>query len=103
MLVIERSGKGYTDAARAYKVYIDGFKVGQIRKGETLRLDPGIGMHKLKLKIDWCSSKELSFMIEPGKTVYAECAPAKKPFLFGELLYITLMTDRYIDLKITNP
>lgn len=103
MLVLERSGKGYTDAARAYKVYIDGLEVGKIRKGETLHFDLGFGIHKLKLKIDWCSSKELHFMMEPGKTVYAECGPAKKPFLFGELLYITLMTDHYIDLEIKNP
>ncbi len=99
MLELKRSDAGWDDAARAYKVIIDGKEAGKILKGQTLQFDLAPGHHTLRLKIDWCSSRELIFDVAEGKTVYAECAPAKKPALIGPLLYIIFKTRQYIDLE----
>ena len=103
MLELTRNNKnGWDDGARAYLVYIDGKKAGEIREGETKQFDVSEGAHTLQLKIDWCSSPVLEFTAKEGKTVYAECAPAKKPFLIGPLLYITIFTRRYIWLEVAE-
>ncbi|MBO5778063.1 MAG: hypothetical protein J6R82_00700 [Clostridia bacterium] len=100
MLVLKRESAKWADVARGYKVIIDGVQVGEIRDGETKEYPLTDGYHTLKLKIDWCSSQEEAFAVKNGEEVFATCAPAKKPFLFGELIYITFLYNRYIDLKI---
>ncbi len=101
MLVLTRNNKtGWDDAARAYIVCIDGKKVGDIREGETKNFEVSEGVHSLQLKIDWCSSPVQQFTMEQGKTIYAQCSPAKKPFLIGPLLYITVFAHRYIWLEL---
>lgn len=100
MLVLKREAAKWADAARAYKVFIDGAKAGVIKNGETQEYELSEGFHTLQLKIDWCSSGVARFYIKNGETIYAACSPAKKPGLFGDLVYITVMCRRYIDLKI---
>ena len=103
MLELTRMNEnGWDDGARAYLVYIDGKKEGAIREGETKQFEVSEGTHTLQMKIDWCSSPLRTFTAEAGKTVYARCAPAKKPFLIGPLLYITLFFRRYVDLEIVE-
>ena len=100
MLILKSETANWADVTRAYKVIIDGIEVGVIKNGETKEYDLNEGFHSLQLKIDWCSSQAESFVVKNGDTIYANCAPAKKPFLFGELIYITFMCNHYIDLKI---
>ena len=100
MLILKRENAKWADTIRAYKVVIDGSVVGKIFDGETKEYPLSDGIHSLKLKIDWCCSKTVQFEIKGGEAVYAACAPAKKPFFFGELLYITFKCRRYIDLNI---
>ena len=103
MLELMRTNEnGWDDGARAYLVYIDGKKEGAIRENETLHFDLSEGEHTIQLKIDWCSSPMRTFTAEAGKTVRARCAPAKKPFLIGPLLYITVFAGRYVDLEIVE-
>lgn len=101
MLQLSRTNDGGNDSARAYKIFIDGIEVGDIRKGETKCFDLNEGFHSLQLKIDWCSSKAESFVVEKGKTIYAECSPCKKG-VFGTLFSTFVTTDDYINLKINN-
>ena len=100
MLILKREHANWADIARAYKVIIDGVEVGDIKNGEIKEYELNEGFHSLQLKIDWCSSQAESFVIKNGENISATCAPAKKPFLFGELIYITFMCNHYIDLKI---
>ncbi|MGE0632829.1 MAG: hypothetical protein AB7O96_10490 [Pseudobdellovibrionaceae bacterium] len=51
----------FGDRLRSYKIFLDGLEVGKIRNGQTWRADCVDGQHTLQLKIDWCSSPELSF------------------------------------------
>ena len=64
ILEIQRSRSlSGSDAFRAYKIFIDGKKMEEIKSGETKSLKLEIGTHILQLKIDWCTSKEVSFSI----------------------------------------
>ena len=57
-----RSATG-SDAFRAYKIFIDGNQVDEIKSGESKRIELSEGEHMLQLKIDWCTSKEVRFSI----------------------------------------
>lgn len=67
-----------SDAFRAYKIFVDGKEVEDIKSGETKRLQLTEGIHTLQLKIDWCTSREVSFSISENKVTYAKCSPAGK-------------------------
>jgi hypothetical protein len=56
-----------TNAARRYKIYIDDVKVGAIRVGKTIEIPVAPGRHRIKAKIDWCSSPELIVTVGPGQ------------------------------------
>ncbi|MGJ5749098.1 hypothetical protein [Streptomyces puniciscabiei] len=59
---------------------LDHAQVGSIRRGQTLRFQVPSGLHRLQLKIAWCSSPPLTAVVEPGSTVYFCCAPGGHPF-----------------------
>ena len=69
------------DAARAYKILIDGNESGGIKSGETRDFRLNAGSHRLQFKIDWCSSREVSFFIRANETTLAKCSPAGKGLL----------------------
>ena len=60
MIIIKRV-TGYADMIRAYKVFFDGTKIGEIRQGESKQFPVQEGKHTLQLKIDWCTSEPVSF------------------------------------------
>jgi hypothetical protein len=72
---LSRVQGGYRDLLRRYAVLIDGVQAGKIGRGQTLRFDVSPGVHKLQLKIDWCSSTPLTAEAELGKSVYFACSP----------------------------
>ena len=60
MITLKRS-TGYADKMRAYKVLLDGNAIGSIRQGESKEYPLQAGKHTLQLKIDWCTSKPITF------------------------------------------
>ncbi|MER5601099.1 hypothetical protein [Streptomyces sp. NPDC002265] len=74
-VVLSRVQASSRDALRRYAVLLDNAQVGSIGRGQTLRLEVPSGAHRLQLKIDWCSSRPLTALVEPGQTVYFLCAP----------------------------
>jgi hypothetical protein len=54
---------GYADRRRAYKVVLNGESIGEIRNGETKEFPIGPGKHALSLKIDWCGSETVEFVV----------------------------------------
>jgi hypothetical protein len=58
---------GYADRRRAYKVVLDGERIGEIRNGETKEFPIGLGRHALSLKIDWCGSNTVEFVADPDE------------------------------------
>ncbi|MBR6737747.1 MAG: hypothetical protein IKL82_05240 [Clostridia bacterium] len=87
-----------SDAFRAYQVYVDGNKIEEIKSGETKSLKLEDGAHVLQLKIDWCTSKKLSFLIEKDKVKRVKCYPAGKGFM--STLNLIFKKDEYITVEI---
>lgn len=78
-IVLSRAPDGYRDALRRYTVLIDDIQVGRIGRGRTLRFDVPAGVHRLQLKISWCSSAPLVVPVEAGGTASFLCAPGGEP------------------------
>jgi len=60
--------KAYSNMMRSIKILIDGKEMDSVNNGQSksLALDPG--EYKLKAKIDWCGSQELSFTLTEGES-----------------------------------
>ena len=44
---------------RRYEVYIDGKRVGRLRRGELVNIPVAVGSHSVQVRISWCSSGEV--------------------------------------------
>lgn len=58
-LIIKRTSE-WNNRMRDIGIYLDGEKIGVIGNGETKEFEIVPGEHKLKTKIDWCSSETLN-------------------------------------------
>lgn len=61
-IILNRTSE-YVNRLRNYGVYIDGKKVGTIANGDTKEFVVTPGHHSIVTKIDWCSSKTITFDI----------------------------------------
>jgi hypothetical protein len=58
---------------RAYRLIVDGKKIGRIKDGQTKTFPVEPGEHKLFLKIDCCSSTTLSFSLPANHSARFVC------------------------------
>ena len=58
----------YNNRLRDFIILIDGKEIGKIANGETKNFEILPGHHIIKAKIDWCSSPELSIIIDDNET-----------------------------------
>jgi hypothetical protein len=56
-----------TNAGRRYKIYVDGVKVAAVRVGKTIEIPVTPGEHRVKAKLDWCSSPEVVINVVAGQ------------------------------------
>jgi hypothetical protein len=75
---LTRVQEGYKDSLRGYTVLVDEGPVGTIRRGQTLRLPVPAGTHRLRLRIDWCSSAVGTVEVQPGAPSYFVCSPGSE-------------------------
>jgi hypothetical protein len=85
---------GYADASRKYKIELDGDIAGEIRASESVTLNVTPGNHKIRLRIDWCSSNYLDFQVAPEETVVFDCGNNSPLGLV--ILYITIFRNKYL-------
>lgn len=52
---------------RRYDVFLDGSRVGRLRRGERCLTQVSGGPHTLQVKISWCSSPMLSLLLADGE------------------------------------
>ena len=98
MATIEvKRGKGYKDALRAYQIELNDETIGTIKAGESLSFNVPPGKHRLRIKIDWCSSGFLNFEIAEQQTVNFECG--NNVPTFAELIYVAFFRNKYLWLK----
>jgi hypothetical protein len=53
----------WINKARQIGIYLDNQKIGAVSSGETKEFDVPSGQHKVRAKIDWCGSKDLTCQI----------------------------------------
>jgi hypothetical protein len=75
-LTVARPAGIWRDAVRAYRLMVDGAPVGQIRKGETLRVPISPGRHRVEARIDWTGSRAVEFEAAAGVEVHFSVRPA---------------------------
>jgi hypothetical protein len=104
-IVLKRPGGYKSDRLRAYQVYIDGQKMGQIKPDETQAFDVPPGHHELRLKIDWGASETLPVRLGEDDVAKFVCGPRVKEtddtLLDGYRVayWMTFGCKRYIDLQ----
>jgi len=67
------------DLLRSYQVFIDGARVGGIRRRQTRVFPLPVGEHRLHLKIDWYATRDEAFTVRPGETVDYWCWHTRCP------------------------
>lgn len=90
-----RRPKRWADKLRAYRVFVDGDKVGTIRQGEDRFFPLKPGTHEVVLWIDWCRSNRLVVDIAEREEVQMECG-GHSPF--AVFYYATLGRASYLTL-----
>jgi Penicillin-Binding Protein C-terminus Family len=98
-IVLSRIPAPWRDQARAYKLFVDGQAVGEIRPGEEVTHEVSPGTHTLTLKVDRKGlSEALTFALGPGEAAYLVCEPAGSAMsavvdLFSRRAWISLRPD----------
>ena len=97
MVVIRRADGAWQDSARRYRVLIDGAQRALLGDDDTVQLSVTPGLHRVRLTIDWCGSKELLLDLKHDEIVRLECKPRAR--LWSVLLYVTVWRNDYISLN----
>ena len=100
VLVIRRLPRPKQDREYAYRVLVDGVQRAEIGDDATVQIGLTPGEHRVRLRVKWCGSREVTFTIEAGQILRMECRPRGIPLL--ALLYITLWRNDYIALETVN-
>jgi hypothetical protein len=98
-----RRDSGYADRLRAYKVVLDGQRIGEIRNGETKEFSIGPGKHALLLKIDWCGSETVEFAVDPEeKPAFQVKSSLRGKRVLLSLWYVLFARNSYLLLERTS-
>lgn len=62
-LIIIRNSE-YVNRLRAYRIYLDGVKLGNVANGDSKEFEVSAGQHQVWATIDWRSSRKISFEVK---------------------------------------
>mgnify|MGYP006299421999 CR=1 FL=1 len=88
-LIISRR-KEWQNRGRKFGVYINGEKVDVIENGAIKELEIEPGKHKVKFKIDWCSSPEEEIEVPENKAKSIEVSGFKLGRWLFPVFYVIL-------------
>jgi hypothetical protein len=95
--------RGCADRLRAYKVVLNGESIGEIRNGETKEFPIGPGKHALSLKIDWCGSETVEFVVDQAeKPAFQVKSSLRGTPVFLSLWYVLFSRNSYLLLERTS-
>jgi len=82
---------------RNYKLFVDGQIIGSISDGQEREFNVTPGKHFIVAKIDWCSSKTISFELKENDTISFSLSGFKNKlmrdlFSFGTLFLIIIFS-----------
>ncbi len=79
-IVISRKHGGSRDWFRSYAIMVDGNLAGKVKRSQRVELPVSHGRHELFLKIDWCTSRPITFGVQPGAVIEFFCEPGGPAF-----------------------
>ncbi|KKB71632.1 MULTISPECIES: hypothetical protein [Bacillus] len=86
----------YINKMRRFSVLIDGVEAGKIKDGERLRIDLQPGEHDIQVKINWCTSQTLRFILDEGEVLKFRCgSPVRGWKMFFTLFYVLAAPEKY--------
>lgn len=97
VLIVRRKKDLWQDIARDYQVLVDGRCVASVGRGQEVRIAIAAGQHAVQMKIDWCTSAELTFDAAAGGEVALDCGGNANPLL--AMLYVTIWKNKYLWLR----
>ena len=97
--ILLRRARTVTDRARNYQVYVNGKHVGDVPDGGESRFTVAPGTHRIRLKIDWCSSAEVPVRIAEGEECMMDCGNNVGGSFFGIFIYTLIKRDQYLWLE----
>ncbi len=92
----------YANRVRDINVLVNGEVIGVISNGETKIFDIPEGDNQVQVKIDWCTSKPISFNIGENETKRLTMSSFAKHNPLGTLAaiyYITFASNKYLQLE----
>jgi len=93
----------YADSLRNYQVELDGKLIGKIANGETRSFNISPGEHVLCMRISWCRSPRINFVVEDDDAISFKCRSALRGAkMFLGMVYILLLPHRYIELTLES-
>lgn len=99
-ITVRRDPTIWRDRLRSYKLVVDGRTIASVRSGEEKTVSVESGEHRVWMKISWCRSPILNVNLASGQRAKMACEPGGAlPFA---LLYITVLRDRYINLRLDS-
>ena len=93
---------GYADRLRAYRVVLDGERIGEVRNGGTKEFSIESGKHALSLRIDWCGSATVEFVATPEEKPAFQVKSSLRGKLFLSLWYVLFARNSYLVLERTS-
>ena len=72
-VTVTRPRNRYVDFFRAYRILVDDEEVARIRRGRTVTFRIPEGTHRIRAKIDWCGSNEITFEAREGDKLAFVC------------------------------
>jgi len=90
------------DMVRRYRLYIDGKRVGAIKRDATFDMDVAAGEHTLVARLDWVRSNFLTVTIREDEVTEIEVGANARgvQLLFGLLYYATFGYASYLYLRL---
>jgi hypothetical protein len=91
----------YADRVRAYKMFLDGQLVGEIRANQTVKVNVPPGVTRFQAKVDWCMSKPFFLDgLSDGDVIETRNSFSHKLWIpFIPIIYSLFKRDEYIALS----
>ncbi len=93
-IVVRRVKAAWVDRGRDYRILVAGVERASVANGSSIEIPVEPGPHSVRMKVDWCNSKELLVTANADAPVLLECGPNATPIL--AVLYTTLLRNSYM-------
>ncbi|WP_155370224.1 hypothetical protein [Catellatospora vulcania] len=80
---------GWRDRMRAYCLVVDGSVIGEIRRGQVVRVPVHPGRHQVRATIDWTGSPQVTVDVPAGSEARFRVEPAGNALMVWQVLSLT--------------